>query len=184
MVAKNTKNTFDTLVAALVSAFTSGLPGNLKSVTVQGASSSNAAVLTKLQSIAAVEQAAVSARQAASVAVADRDKALPANRAYVKSLVASLKVLFEGNTAALTALGINPPKPRKPKSGEALVIAKARTLATRAARGTKGTQQRLAITATPVPTVTVAGVVATPSSSSESVPTPASSPAAPAAPAK
>jgi hypothetical protein len=180
----NDKIAFENLVSALAAAFLAGLQGGVKSVSVLGTQTPNATILVKLQSIAALNSAVDSARSALAVAVSNRDAVLPANRAYVKSLVAALKVLFEGNTAALTALGISPPKPRKAVSGETRVIANAKASATRAARGTKGKQQRMAITATPQPSVTVSGLVAaSPSPSSSSADGSAATASTTAAPA-
>jgi hypothetical protein len=180
MASRNAKypSKFQAKVTGLIGGFTDDPPASLTSLSVQGQPQTIQTIVATLQAMDDRIDAVDTARTALTIAVANRKAAAADDEAYVTSVVASLKVLFEGNQGALSAFDILPPKARQSASPETLVVAAQKAARTRAARGTMSKQQRMAITANPVPTVTVSGLATSaPSSSSTSgeaaAPTPA-----------
>ena len=155
MATNNNPNStkFQTLVQKVSDGLGNNVAPLVTSFPLLGTTYSRTEVISKLKALLVIYVAAATTRDAYRAAVVAKRAASVSGRAFVEAVIAFLKLTLGPNAqAALSSLGIAPPKVRKAASAETKAIAKAKASATRKARGIMGKKQRSTITANPQPT--------------------------------
>jgi len=140
------------------------------SLTIGNVAFTEASLVGLLQSLAdamTAENGARASAKGALSALRETDaKVGPVLRAYKRIVLET----FGNATEILADFGLEPPKARKPQSGEQIAAATAKRRATRKARGVVGKRKKLAIKGD------VTGVVVTPVTHAPASPQPAAEP--------
>ena len=80
-------------------------------------------------------------------ALATWEADLPADRLFMAEYIAALKARFGTRSPLLESFGINPARPKPPRTSAEKTVSAALGVRTRRVRGTKGAKQKAAITA-------------------------------------
>jgi hypothetical protein len=183
MATKNIRTAafFFAAMGTAVSGLTSSTLVVLNTLMILGTTMTKADIISKLKSFIQLNLAVVQTKQAYTTALAARTAAMADMHGFYKAFSnALIQALGPTNAGALPTFGVAQPKVRTGPSAETLVIAQAKSAATRKARGQMGKAEKEAITATPQPSIQVLGLGAPAASSTT---TPAPTPSASSTPA-
>jgi hypothetical protein len=98
--------------------------------------------IASLQAIVDNRSAATAAKAAAKAKVAEEDAKMPTLLAFMRALVAFIKLTFGADPTALATFDVAPRKVTTPLTAEEKAVAVAKREATREARGTTGPNKR------------------------------------------
>jgi len=98
--------------------------------------------IANMQAIVDNRSAATAAKAAAKAKVAEEDAKMPTLLAFMRALVAFIKLSFGADPTALATFDVAAPKARTPMTAEEKAVAVARREATRKARGTTGPKEK------------------------------------------
>jgi hypothetical protein len=178
MATKNIRTAalFFAAMGTAVSGLTSSTLVVLNTLMILGTTMTKADIISKLKSFIQLNLAVVQTKQAYTTALAARTAAMADMHGFYKAFSSALiQALGPTNAGALPTFGVAQPKVRTGPSAETLVIAQAKSAATRQARGQLGKAEKQAITATPQPSIQVLGLGAPAASTTTPAPTPSAS---------
>jgi hypothetical protein len=169
----STKTTLTALAAGILPGMQKHFP-TASTVLTFGGGITVAQATSNLEALIGNRAAVVTAKAAATKAVAAEDAQLPALIVFIHALEAFIRGNFGADATAMADFSLEPPKARTPMTAEAKAIARAKAKATREARGTTSAKAKKAIKGN-----VSATLVVTPAAPATATP----EPAAPAAPA-